>query len=297
MKDTEYFAPKGLEQAFALFRRYGGKARWRAGGTELVDEKRGSEGRAQAVVDMKRLSALDYVATTATGLRMGALFRIRDMEGSELLRYNGFGALSDAAGALVPAQVRNKATVVGSLCGASPSGELVPVLVALGAWARIVGDGVDKVVRVEEVLAGPGKSVLNPGELVVELLVPYLNRHAGCGYYKLSPRRSLDLPVVNVAAMIRTDAGMARCVDARIALRTATPTAIRAQSAEAVLVDSWLGLSVIEQAAQAASEECRPAARAKKAVWYEKKMVEVAVKRAVGLALAQIRLNANMGHA
>ncbi len=297
MKDTEHFAPKGLEQAFALFRRYGERARWRVGGTELVDEKRSGKGQVEAVVDMKRLSALDYMVTAATGLRIGALFRVREMEDSELLRCSGFGALSDAAAALVPAQVRKKATLVGSLCGTSQSGELIPVLAALGAWARIVGDGVDKMVRMDELAPEPGITILEPGELVVELLIPYLSRYAGCGYCKLSPRRSLELPVVNAAVMVRTDAGMARCHDARIVVKVATPTVTRAQRAEAILIDSWLGLSVIGQAAQVASEECRPVSHVKKAVWYEKKMVEVAVKRAIGLALAQIRLMANVGHA
>jgi carbon-monoxide dehydrogenase medium subunit len=296
MKNIEYFAPNGLEQAFALFRRYGKRAQWRTGGTELVNEKSSSKTRPQAVVDMKRLSALDYMETTATGLRIGALFRLREMEGSDLLRHNGFSALGHAAAALVPARVRNKATVVGALCGAPPSGELIPVLAVLGAWARIVGNGVDRMACVEEIAVGPEITILRPGELVVELVVPYLGRYAGCGYSKLSPRRSLELPVVNVAAMVRTDAQMARCHDARIVLATATATATRAQRAEAMLIDSWLGLSVIEQAAQVASEECRPVGDAEGAAWYEKKMVEVAVKRAVGLALAQIRSTANVGH-
>ncbi len=291
MKNPECFTPRGLDEAFALSRQYGGKAQWRAGGTEPVHEERSGKARPAAVIDMKRISALDYIERTATGLRIGALFRARDAERADLLRQERFSALSDAAGALGPPLVRNRTTVVGSVYGTSPAADLLTPLIALDASARIVGVGVDRVVRVEEMLPGPGKTVLNPGELVIELLLPYLRRHAACSYYKLGPRRSLELPVVSTAVMIRTDEDLTQCLDARIVLGGDTPTPMRARRAEAILAGSRLGLFVIEQAAHTASQECKAAGGAKKSAWYGEKMVEVAVKRAVGLSLSQIRLD------
>jgi len=123
------------------------------------------------------------------------------------------------------------------------------------------------------------------------LILPKTRAYAGCSYYKLSPRKSLDLAVVGVAAMVRTNPSMSRFVEARIALGAVAPTAVRAKKAESVLTGENLSQVLIEEAAQTAAEECRPIDDVRASAWYRKRMVAVATKRAIGLALEQIRQN------
>jgi CO/xanthine dehydrogenase FAD-binding subunit len=130
---------------------------------------------------------------------------------------------------------------------------------------------------------------LKPGEIVTELVIPKIRPYTGCGYYKLSPRKSLDLAVVGVAAMIRTNPAISRCLEARIVLGAVAPTAIRAKKAEFILTGANLNESLIEQAADAAAGECKPIDDIRSSAWYRKKMVAVATKRAIALAIAQIR--------
>jgi carbon-monoxide dehydrogenase medium subunit len=139
-------------------------------------------------------------------------------------------------------------------------------------------------------LLGPGRTALKPGEIVTELEIPKVRAHTGCGYCKLSPRRSLDLAVVGVAAMIRTNPSITKCVEARIVLGAVAPTAIRAKKAESILVGANLSRQVIEEAAKAAAEESKPIDDVRASAWYRKKMVAVATRRAVTLALEQIRI-------
>ena len=108
-----------------------------------------------------------------------------------------------------------------------------------------------------------------------------MRAHAGCSYYKLSPRKSLDLAVVGVAAMIRTNPQMSKCLEVRIVLGAVAPTAMRAKKAEAILTGATLSQSVIEEAAQAASDESKPIDDVRASAWYRKKMVAVATKRAI----------------
>ncbi len=296
MRDFEYFSPERLEEAFAFFRRYGEKARLLAGGTELINELRSGKSKPEAVIDLKRVPGLDFVEKTEAGLRIGALFRVRDAERSGLLRDGPFSALSQAAGTLGSPQVRNKATIVGNVCRASPSADLIPPLMALDAMAKIVGNGVEKTVKVQDMLLGPGKTILKPGEIVTELSVPEPRGYTGCCYYKLSPRKSLDLAVVGVAVMLRTDVGISKCFDARVVLGAVGPTTMRASKAEGILVGRRLSLSRIEQAARAASEESRPLDDVRGSTWYRKKMVEVVVRRAIWLSLGQIRSARDRGN-
>jgi aerobic carbon-monoxide dehydrogenase medium subunit len=223
-------------------------------------------------------------------VRIGALYRVRDAERSGALRESSYAALSVAAGTLGSPQVRNKATIVGNVCRASPSADCIPPLIALGAGVRITGGVAERTVAVEEMLLGPGRTILEPGEIVTALDIPPMPDHTGSSYYKLSPRKSLDLAVVGVAVMVRTNPGMSKCIDAKIVLGAVAPTAIRAKKAEGILGNGYLSESAICEAGRVAAEEARPVDDVRASAWYRKRMIDVVVKRAIGLALKEIRM-------
>ncbi len=288
MNDFDYFRPTTIDEAVGLYKEAGAAAKLLAGGTELVNEMRLGKTRPAVVIDLKLIQEMDFIKLGSDGLRIGALCRVRDLELSRDLRKSPYNMLSYAAGTLGSPQVRNKATVVGNVCRASPSADLIPPLVALGARARIKTEKTSRTMGVEEMLLGPGKTVLKPGDIVTELEIPRLRVHTGCAYCKLSPRKSLDLAVVGVAVMVRTNPQVSRISEARIVLGAVAPTAMRAKKAESILTGATLGQGVIEGAAQAAAEESRPIDDVRASAWYRKRMVEVATKRAVALAFGQL---------
>lgn len=289
MKDFEYFRPKTIDEAVSLYREGGKGARLLAGGTELVNEIRFGKSQPDLVVDLKHIRELDFMHLGPEGVNIGALYRVGDAEHSRLLLESRYNAISHAASTLGSPQVRNKATIVGNVCRASPSADLIPPLMALGAMARIVGDGTERSVPVEDMLVGPGRTVLNMGEIVTELEIPDMPDYSGCSYYKLSPRKSLDLAVVGAAVMIRTDPRVSRCIDARIVLGAVAPTSMRAKRAEAMLIGAKPRELTIDAAAQAAAEDSKPLDDVRASAWYRKRMVEVVVRRTIGLALEQVK--------
>ncbi len=289
MHDFEYYRPQTLDDALSMYKKAGAAAKLLAGGTELVNEMRLGKTQPAHVIDLKHIHEMDFMELGADGLRIGALYRVRDAEVSPKLRQSPYSALSHAAGTLGSPQVRNKATIVGNVCRCSPSADLIPPLIALHASARIKTDGTERMVAVEDMLLGPGKTILQSGDIVTELFIPAMRAHAGCSYYKLSPRKSLDLAVVGVAAMIRTNPQMSKCLEARIVLGAVAPTAVRAKKAESILTGATLSQTIIEEAAQAASDESKPIDDVRASAWYRKKMVAVATKRAIHMALEQAR--------
>lgn len=290
MYDFEYLRPKTINEAVRIYKKGGKEARLLAGGTELVNEMRFGKSRPEQVIDLKHIREMDFMELREDGLRLGALYRVRDAERSVPLRLSRFNVLSHAAGTLGSPQVRNKATIVGNVCRASPSADLIPPLIALGAKAKIKGEGFEKVMAVQEMLLGPGKTTLEPGEIVTELEIPNLPDYAGCSYCKLSPRKSLDLAVVGAAVMLHTDSNMSRCIDARIVLGAVGPTAIRARKAEFLLKHRGLNTDLIEDVAKTAAEESKPVDDVRGSVWYRKKMVEVVVRRTIAASLEQVRI-------
>jgi aerobic carbon-monoxide dehydrogenase medium subunit len=288
-QNFEYFKPATIQEAVSLYCKGGKDARLLAGGTELVNEMRFGKTQPKQVIDLKHVDGLDFMELTPERLRIGALCRVRDAERSDSLRHSRFGALSFAAGTLGSPQVRNKATIAGNVCRCSPSADLIPPLVAFDAKATIVGDGTERILPVEQLLLGPGKTALMLGEILTELDITDAEPRTGCSYYKLSPRSSLDLAVVGVAVTVRMNSRLTKCMDARIVLAAVAPTAIRAKRAESVLIGSRLSESVIEQAAAMASDEAKPLDDVRASAWYRKRMVDVVVRRTIVLALEQAK--------
>ncbi len=290
MKDFDYVRPKTIDEAVSLYKKGGPKARLLAGGTELINEIRSGKAQPDLLIDLKHIRDLDFLTMTPEGIRIGALYRTRDAELCGPLIESRYNAISYASGTLGSPQVRNKATIVGNVCRASPSGDLIPPLIALGARAKIVGEKTSRSVPVEEVLVGPNRTILEPGEVVAELEIDGMEDFTGCSYFKLSPRKSLDLAVVGVAVLLRTDPQLSRCLDAKIVVGAVAPTAVRAKKAESILIGSKLTEATIEETSRAAGEVSRARDTSIRAsAWYRKKMVEALVRRTIGLALEQIK--------
>ncbi len=168
----EYFEPATLAEAVALLGRCNGKASLLAGGTDLLVEIKEHLRRPDYVINIKQIPGMEALGYDAKrGLRFGALVTSRAIELSPVVQEK-YPGLAQAVRDLGSIQVRNRATVVGNICRASPSADTLPPLIADGASARIYGPGGERVVLLEEFFTGPGQTVLKPDELVTEITIP-----------------------------------------------------------------------------------------------------------------------------
>jgi carbon-monoxide dehydrogenase medium subunit len=275
----EYFEPATLAEAVALLGRANGKASVLAGGTDLLVEIREHLRRPASVINIKQIpgmATLDYDA--GRGLRFGALVTSRTIELSPIVQEK-YPGLAQAVRELGSIQVRNRATVVGNICRASPSADTLPPLIADGASARIHGPGGDRVVRLEDFFTGPGQTVLRPDELVTEITVPPPPPRTGRTYIKHGRRKAMELATVGVAVSLTLDRD--RCREVRIALGAVAPTPIRARRAEAMLQGQTLDARLVADAARAARDEARPIGNVRASAEYRRQMIEVLTRRAV----------------
>jgi carbon-monoxide dehydrogenase medium subunit len=169
-----------------------------------------------------------------------------------------YPALSQAATTFAGVQIRNLATVGGNICNASPSGDTLPALVVYGAECRLLGPKGERSVPLESFFTGPGRTVLRPGELLVELHLPPPPPHTGGLYIKHSPRSAMDISTVGVASLVTVEGHNGICREVRISLGAVAPTVVRARSAEALLRGQRPEDRLIQEVARAASEEARP---------------------------------------
>jgi carbon-monoxide dehydrogenase medium subunit len=287
MNRFEYFEPVTLAEAVALLARCNGKASLLAGGTDLLVEMKEHLRRPDYVVNIKQIpgmATLDY--DPERGLRFGALVTSRAIERSPVVQEK-YPGLAQAVRELGSIQVRNRATVVGNICRASPSADTSPPLIADGASARIYGAGGERVVLLEDFFTGPGQTVLKPDELVTEITIPPPPPRTGRTYIKHGRRKAMELATVGVAVSLTLERDS--CREVRIALGAVAPTPIRARRAESVLANQVIDARLVDRAAVAARDESRPIGNVRASAEYRRQMVEVLTRRALERAMELAR--------
>src|SRR5690554_2928248 len=216
MKRFNYFEPKTMDEAVQLLQQHNGQAMILAGGTDLLVEIKGKLRSPDHVVNIKRIPDLDHFDyEPGRGLRFGALVTARQIETCPIV-LEKYAGLAQAAKDLASIQVRNRATVVGNICRASPSADTLPPLIADGAHIRTFGPSGERTYLLEKFFTGPGKTILEPAELAIEVSVPDPPPHTGKVYIKHGRRKAMELATVGVAVTLTVEDG--RITEPRIVL-------------------------------------------------------------------------------
>lgn len=283
-----YYEPETTAEACSLLANEGENTRILAGGTDLlVKMKRGLE-QPRSLVSLNRIADFrDIQPAAGGGLNIGALNTISRLASSTLIKER-FGILGQAAGTMALPQVRNRGTIGGNLCNASPAADTAPALVALGSRVRLAGLSGERTLALEDFFSGPGRTVLRRGEILAEILIPAPLPRTGGSYVKLSPRHN-DLATVSVAALVVLSPDGRTCEDACIVLGAAAPTVIRSPQAEQALKGKIPDGGVIQEAARAASECSRPVSDVRASAEYRREMVMVLTAQALKQALEKAR--------
>lgn len=285
MKPFEYFSTTTIEEATRILADYGDQARALAGGTDLLIRMKRKQWTPRAVVNLKHIPGLRGIALDGE-LHLGALVTLNDLIRSSIIREK-FPVLAYTASKMAGVQVRTLATVGGNLCNASPAADTAPPLIALNARALIVGAKGERVVPLDEFFLGPGQSVLAPGEILREILVPRFETMCA-SYMKLEHRAAMDIAIVGVAVSVKIQNPKPKihnCEDVRIVLGAVAPTPLRAKRAEEILRGNELTEERIREAARVAASEAQPIDDVRGSAWYRREMVEVLTRR----QLAEIR--------
>ena len=247
MLEIAYHAPETLAEAMRLLATGDGAAQPLAGGTDLVLQLERGIHPARAAVDLKRIPELRGIAAAKDGWRFGALVRMAELERHAVLSAV-YPALVEAAGFVGGPPIRNRATLAGNLCNASPAADTAPPLLALGASVDCRSpDGADTV-SLADFWRAPGQTVLRPGELVAAINLPAPPARSGNAFARLT-RLAMDIALVNAAAYVTLDDAR-RLSQARLALGACGPTVFLVPGMADVL------------AGQAWNEETRAAAMA-----------------------------------
>jgi CO/xanthine dehydrogenase FAD-binding subunit len=293
MHPSSYVRPTTFDEALQALAPSDATALPFAGATDIIPLIRDGALRPDLVVDIKGLPGMRDLRVVAPGpacasapascLVIGAAVRINEVARSALVR-SQWGLLALAAASLGNEQVRNRATIGGNICTASPAADTAPALYALEAIVLIKGPDGDRSLPIAQFFTGPRSNALKRGELVTGLLIPEVP--AGTEFYheKLSRRRAGDLAIASVAAMA-SPAG--DTYEWRIALGAVGPTPLRSPESEAILRDS-LDDEAIDRAAASAYGCCCPISDIRAGQEYRQAMVINLSRRVIKRIIANL---------
>jgi carbon-monoxide dehydrogenase medium subunit len=205
MRAFAYERPSSLGDAIALLAENGPDARPLAGGTDLIIRIRDGTIRPATIVDVKGIAELDdAIRDTDAGLVIGARTVMTDIAADERIRRD-FEALAEAAAVVGAVQIRNRATLAGNLCNASPAADTVPALLVDGATVVAAGAGGVRRIPLDEFLVRSGVTTLGRDELVTAIELPSPAGPRGSVHVRRTRRRGHDLASVTLACSVGAD--------------------------------------------------------------------------------------------
>ncbi len=284
MENFEYFEPRTLKEAVGLLIKYKGGARLLAGGTDLMNEMKGSYVKPKYLINLKKIKGLDKISySKKEGLNIGSLVTWTNILSSKPI-HQYYPILWEAASLIGCTQIRNMGTIGGNICHGSPSADSAPALIVYGTQCVIAGPGKDRVIPIEEIFAGVQKISLKKGEILKGFRLPTPDtRSKGC-YLTFSLRRAMDLPIVGVGVLIRASDGIFQ--DVKIALGAVAPTPIRAKKTERFLSGKTIDEETIRKAAKEAMMESKPITDVRASRDYRLGLVEELTYRAIKQSVA-----------
>ena len=287
MKWIDYASPHSVDEAVKLLADTGGRASILAGGTDLLVQLRVGRSNADLVVDGKNIPELNELSYDAdSGLTLGAAVPCYRIYGDSDISA-AYPGLIDAASLIGGTQIQGRASLGGNLCNAAPSGDSIPVMVALGATANIAGPNGTRTLAVEDFCTAPGQNALEDGELLVSLHFPAPKPNSGARYLRFIPRNEMDIAVAGAGVSVEIEDGAFTA--ARVCLASVAPTPLFVREAGDALVGKPVNDESVQEAASIAENAARPITDMRGTIEYRKHLCNVLTRRALNTAIERAK--------
>ena len=281
LPEFDYVKPASLPEASRFLAEHAGVARPFMGGTDTFVRMRDGVWKEKHIVDVKRLDGMDGITfDPATGLSIGASVNMNRVVASPEINEH-YPVLAEAAHTVASYQLRSRATIVGNICNASPAGDTIGACLVLGGSLRIHGVDGTREEPLSTFFVGPGKSVLQPGDIATTLQLPLPPTGSAGKYIKLGRNAIGDLAIVGVTALGYPDSDVPSGFRFRLALASVAPVPLVPTEAETILANNPITEATIADAAVAAMDACTPIDDVRSSARYRKLMVRNLTKKAV----------------
>lgn len=273
LPDFEYLQAESPQQVFDLLQEYGSEIKLLMGGTDLFIQMRDRNNGPATLLDIKGLPGMSEINfDKKAGLRIGAAVTLNQLSAhQDILKF--YPVLCEAADTVGNYQLRNRATLGGNICNASPSADLAPALLIYEAEVILNGPEGERILPISEFWTGPGKTVLGEAEYLRAIQFPLPPQGAVGQYIKLGRSKMGDLAVVGVGLLGYPAPDTPAGIRFRIGINSTAPTPYRVPEVEEYLAQNPISEDHFRQAAEDAMDISAPIEDVRATALYQKKMV------------------------
>jgi carbon-monoxide dehydrogenase medium subunit len=293
MSEIQYHTAKTVKEACKFMLAAKGKGYILAGGTDLLVQMKSGMRSPGTIIDVKKIPEMVSITEKKGSYTIGAAAPAAVIGEHKKLK-KAWPGVVEAINLIGSTQVQGRASAGGNLCNASPAADSVPALVAAGCTVAVQGPKGKRTVPVEKFTAGPGKTTLKPGEIVVSLTLPARPKNSSDAYLRLIPRTEMDIAVVGLGVSLTMKGDTVK--DARVGLGAVAPTVLLVDKAAKALIGSTLDDKALDAAAAACSAACKPIDDKRGTIHYRTKIAGVLLKRAAMIARDRIHGIEHKGH-
>jgi carbon-monoxide dehydrogenase medium subunit len=276
MKKFDYYQPESLKEAYRLMEKNEGRARYIAGGTDILWRIKHGVIKADALISLRRIGPLEGI-TWNGGLTLGSMALFRTIERDSSIARD-YPSLTQAVSILANPQVRNMATVGGNLCNGAPSADSVPPLMVLEAVLTLEGPGGKREVPIGDFFTGPGQTCMDRTEILTQIKIPKAAPNSGTVFLKKG-RVSQDIAVVNAAALLVMEGKM--CRKCRLAVGAVAPVPLRLTKIEEMVEGREIDPEILDRVGEMVERAVSPITDVRSTEEWRRAMSGVLIKRAI----------------
>ncbi len=274
LPEFDYIRPETLAEASEFLTLHCDEARPFLGGTDVFVRMRDGALKNKFLVDVKHLAGANELSfDPQSGLSIGAAVCMNRAAASAEVQQH-YPILAEACQSVASYQLRNRATIVGNICNASPAGDTIGACLALNGVLQVHGTGGMRQEALNGFFIGPGKTILRPGDIVTAIHFPLLPGGCVGTHLKLGRNKISDLSIVGVTVLGYPESSSSSGYRFRILLASVAPTPLEAVEAEDCLAEQEITPASIQQAARLAGEQARPIDDIRGSARYRKAMVK-----------------------
>ena len=237
IKELNYHRAKTLQEALEMLDQLKGDVKVLAAGTDLVVRLKSNMVKENNILDITSVKELKGIYADENELHILPLTTHSEIvESDKAQRYAS--VLLDACRSVGSPQIRNRGTIGGNVANASPAGDTITALFAQEAKLKLKSKNGERVISVEDFFVGPGRTTLQPNELLVDIFFPKMKENETGFFKKLGQRNALAISVVNVAVKLEKLKEKNKFQKAVVAFGAVAPTIVRGKNIEKALEDS-----------------------------------------------------------
>jgi aerobic carbon-monoxide dehydrogenase medium subunit len=279
IRSFELLQPRSVDEAVELLVKHGDEARAIGGGTTLIILMKQRALHYPYLVDLQTIPGLNQISTENDAVRIGALTTHRVVELSPVIR-EAFPVLSEAFSKIGNVRVRQTASVGGNLAHADYRLDPPPPLLVLGAEVYARGPNGSRTIPLKDFFRGLYETALEPGELIVDVRIPFMPANSKAVYVRYSSLSGNDWPCLGVAALMVERNG--RSQELRLALGGVAATPLLIEGLD-LIRDQSLDEGAIERLLDTVDEQISPSSDLRGSEWYKRKMVRVFIRKAIAV--------------